>query len=42
MAERLRIAIGGIALEASTFCPHRTTLEEFRGVRGDGDERSRP
>jgi microcystin degradation protein MlrC len=35
VAERLRIAIGGIALEASTFCPHRTTLEEFRVVRGE-------
>ncbi|PRY10262.1 M81 family metallopeptidase [Kineococcus rhizosphaerae] len=31
----MRIAIGGIALEASTFCPHRTTLAEFHVVRGD-------
>ncbi len=40
MAQRLRIAVGGIALEASTFCPHRTTLEELRVVRG-GDLLSR-
>jgi len=31
----LRIAIGGIHTESSTFCLHRTTLEEFRVTRGD-------
>ncbi|WP_432571314.1 M81 family metallopeptidase [Kineococcus sp. SYSU DK005] len=30
----LRIAIAGIATESSTFCLHRTTLEEFHIVRG--------
>jgi len=30
----MRIAIAGIALEASTFCRHRTTLEEFHVTRG--------
>jgi microcystin degradation protein MlrC len=29
----LRIAIGGIHIESSTFCLHRTTLEEFRVTR---------
>jgi microcystin degradation protein MlrC len=32
---QLRIAIAGIATETSTFCLHRTTLEEFRVVRGE-------
>ncbi|GAA1304274.1 M81 family metallopeptidase [Pseudonocardia xinjiangensis] len=31
---KLRIAIAGIAIESSTFCLHRTTLEEFHVVRG--------
>ncbi|QKW06106.1 M81 family metallopeptidase [Streptomyces sp. NA04227] len=31
---RLRIGIGGIAIEASTFCPHRSTLADFRRTRG--------
>jgi microcystin degradation protein MlrC len=31
----LRIAIAGIATETSTFCLHRTTLEEFHVVRGE-------
>jgi microcystin degradation protein MlrC len=32
----LRIAIAGIHIESSTFCLHRTTLEEFRVTRGAG------
>jgi microcystin degradation protein MlrC len=31
----LRIAIGGIHIESSTFCMHRTTFEEFRVTRDD-------
>jgi microcystin degradation protein MlrC len=34
-AERLRIGIAGIAIESSTFSPHRTTLDDFRVTRGD-------
>ncbi|WP_282791551.1 M81 family metallopeptidase [Streptomyces sp. CC224B] len=30
----LRIAVGGIGIESSTFCPHRTTVEDFRRTRG--------
>lgn len=32
---RLRIGIGGMAIESSTFCPHRTTYDDFRVTRGD-------
>ncbi|MFH8293241.1 M81 family metallopeptidase [Streptomyces sp. NPDC018059] len=31
---RLRIGIGGIGIESSTFCPHRSTTEDFRRTRG--------
>ncbi|WP_372343451.1 M81 family metallopeptidase [Streptomyces sp. KL116D] len=31
---RLRIGIGGIGIESSTFCPHRSTLDDFRRTRG--------
>ncbi|MCF3962477.1 M81 family metallopeptidase [Streptomyces fuscigenes] len=31
---RLRIAIGGIGIESSTFCPHRSTADDFRQTRG--------
>ncbi|MFE9248029.1 M81 family metallopeptidase [Streptomyces sp. NPDC007088] len=31
---RLRIGIGGIGIESSTFCPHRSTTEDFRQTRG--------
>ncbi|MEV5612552.1 M81 family metallopeptidase [Streptomyces sp. NPDC052225] len=31
---RLRIGIGGIGIESSTFCPHRTTAADFRQTRG--------
>ncbi|TDO26138.1 microcystin degradation protein MlrC [Kribbella sp. VKM Ac-2527] len=31
----LRIGIAGIAIESSTFSPHRTTLDDFRVTRGD-------
>jgi microcystin degradation protein MlrC len=30
----LRIAIGGIGIESSTFCPHRSTADDFRQTRG--------
>ncbi|MFI0239113.1 M81 family metallopeptidase [Streptomyces sp. NPDC016845] len=33
-ARRLRIGIGGIGIESSTFCPHRSTTEDFRQTRG--------
>lgn len=33
-ARRLRIAIGGIGIESSTFCPHRSTVADFRQTRG--------
>ncbi|MEU8822943.1 M81 family metallopeptidase [Streptomyces sp. NPDC048636] len=32
---RLRIGIGGMSIESSTFCPHRTTYDDFRVTRGD-------
>ncbi|MET7936668.1 M81 family metallopeptidase [Streptomyces sp. NPDC005322] len=32
---RLRIGVGGMAIESSTFCPHRTTYDDFRVTRGD-------
>ncbi|NSC24066.1 M81 family metallopeptidase [Streptomyces albus subsp. chlorinus] len=31
---RLRVAIGGMAIESSEFCPHRSTYEDFRVTRG--------
>lgn len=31
---RLRIGIGGMSIESSTFCPHRTTYDDFRITRG--------
>ncbi|MFE0100789.1 M81 family metallopeptidase [Streptomyces sp. NPDC059009] len=31
---RLRIGIGGIGIESSTFCPHRSTTDDFRRTRG--------
>ncbi|MEU6992268.1 M81 family metallopeptidase [Streptomyces sp. NPDC046465] len=31
---RLRIGIGGIGIESSTFCPHRSTVDDFRQTRG--------
>ncbi|MEU5895204.1 M81 family metallopeptidase [Streptomyces venezuelae] len=31
---RLRIGIGGIGIESSTFCPHRSTVDDFRRTRG--------
>ncbi|MEU6122761.1 M81 family metallopeptidase [Streptomyces sp. NPDC047123] len=31
---RLRIGIGGIGIESSTFCPHRSTADDFRQTRG--------
>jgi microcystin degradation protein MlrC len=31
---RLRIGIGGIGIESSTFCPHRSTTDDFRQSRG--------
>ncbi|MET8473126.1 M81 family metallopeptidase [Streptomyces sp. NPDC006422] len=31
---RLRIGIGGIGIESSTFCPHRSTTDDFRQTRG--------
>lgn len=33
-ARRLRIGIGGIGIESSTFCPHRSTTDDFRRTRG--------
>ncbi len=33
-SERLRIGIAGIAIESSTFSPHRTTVDDFRVTRG--------
>jgi hypothetical protein len=30
-----RIGIAGIAIESSTFSPHRTTVDDFRVTRGD-------
>ncbi|WP_052862959.1 M81 family metallopeptidase [Streptomyces niger] len=33
---RLRIGIGGMAIESSQFCPHRTAYEDFRVTR-DGE-----
>nr|WP_239073956.1 M81 family metallopeptidase [Streptomyces sp. SID10853] len=30
----MRIAIGGIGIESSTFCPHRSTVADFRQTRG--------
>ncbi|WP_030673053.1 M81 family metallopeptidase [Streptomyces sp. NRRL B-1347] len=30
----LRIGIGGIGIESSTFCPHRSTTDDFRQTRG--------
>jgi microcystin degradation protein MlrC len=33
-ARRLRIGIGGMAIESSTFCPHRSTDDDFRITRG--------
>ncbi|CAM5672146.1 microcystin degradation protein MlrC [Streptomyces spiroverticillatus] len=33
-ARPLRIGIGGVSVECSTFCPHRTTLDDFRITRG--------
>ncbi|MEV0800958.1 M81 family metallopeptidase [Kribbella sp. NPDC050281] len=32
---RLRIGIAGIAIESSTFSPHRTRLDDFHVTRGD-------
>lgn len=32
---KLRIAVAGIAIESSTFSPHRTGLDDFRVLRGD-------
>ncbi|HEY8455267.1 MAG TPA: M81 family metallopeptidase [Actinopolymorphaceae bacterium] len=32
---RLRIGIGGLATESSTFASHRTTLDDFRVLRGE-------
>ncbi|MFG2138083.1 M81 family metallopeptidase [Streptomyces sp. NPDC048650] len=32
---RLRIGIGGMAIESSQFCPHRSTYDDFRVTRGD-------
>lgn len=34
-AAPLRIGIGGIAIESSTFSPHRTRLDDFLVTRGD-------
>ena len=34
-ARRRRIAIGGIAIESSTFSPHRSGASDFTVVRGD-------
>ncbi|MFG3253393.1 M81 family metallopeptidase [Streptomyces sp. NPDC048172] len=31
---RLRIGIGGMAIESSGFCPHRSSYEDFRVTRG--------
>ncbi|MCB5912219.1 M81 family metallopeptidase [Streptomyces pinistramenti] len=31
---RLRIGIGGMAIESSQFCPHRSTYDDFRVTRG--------
>ncbi|RCG19824.1 microcystin degradation protein MlrC [Streptomyces diacarni] len=31
---RLRIGIGGMAIESSEFCPHRSSYEDFRVTRG--------
>ncbi len=31
----LRIGIAGIAIESSTFSPHRSTMDDFRVTRGD-------
>ncbi|MFD9883094.1 M81 family metallopeptidase [Streptomyces alboflavus] len=31
---RLRVGIGGIGIESSTFCPHRSTADDFRQTRG--------
>ncbi|TCO45096.1 microcystin degradation protein MlrC [Kribbella antiqua] len=31
----MRIGIAGIAIESSTFSPHRTTIDDFRVTRGD-------
>ncbi|MFI9045307.1 M81 family metallopeptidase [Streptomyces sp. NPDC053427] len=31
---RLRIGIGGMAIESSQFCPHRSVYEDFRVTRG--------
>ncbi|MEU3186848.1 M81 family metallopeptidase [Streptomyces sp. NPDC006923] len=33
-SRRPRIAIGGIGIESSTFCPHRSTADDFRQTRG--------
>ncbi|MFB1047132.1 M81 family metallopeptidase [Streptomyces chrestomyceticus] len=30
----MRIAIGGMAIESSQFCPHRSTYDDFRVTRG--------
>ncbi|MFJ2743842.1 M81 family metallopeptidase [Streptomyces sp. NPDC087440] len=30
----MRIGIGGVSVESSTFCPHRTALDDFRITRG--------
>ncbi|MFH8984699.1 M81 family metallopeptidase [Streptomyces varsoviensis] len=30
---RLRIGIGGMSIESSTFCPHRSTYDDFRVTR---------
>ncbi|MEU9123354.1 M81 family metallopeptidase [Streptomyces sp. NPDC048506] len=35
LSPRLRIGIGGMAIESSQFCPHRSTYEDFRVTRGD-------
>ncbi|MEU9112861.1 M81 family metallopeptidase [Streptomyces sp. NPDC048483] len=31
----MRIGIGGMAIESSQFCPHRSTYDDFRVTRGD-------
>ncbi|KAA6212783.1 M81 family peptidase [Streptomyces albofaciens JCM 4342] len=32
----MRIAIGGMAIESSQFCPHRSAYDDFRVTRGAG------
>ncbi|WP_020657457.1 M81 family metallopeptidase [Amycolatopsis benzoatilytica] len=33
--KKLRVGITGIAIESSTFSPHRSTVDDFRVLRGD-------